>query len=268
MRESNSKSDPKTPSAALTRRSLVAAAGILATVSPVAIGKALANYRGPSRHHGGGARCFLAGTRIMTPAGEVPIESLAHGDQVITRDGTAKAIRWVAKSVFERDGEAWSHDVQPIRIQKNALGEGFPRRDLYMSRTHMLFLDGLLIPAGDLVNGTTITAVSPDTARLEYFHVELEQHDVLLAEGAACETLLVTPEHGRDEFSNADEYASMYGETVTAMVPCAPIAEHGGRRGALGSRLRSALAPVIDIRRRADVVRDGLDARALLSKAA
>jgi hypothetical protein len=91
---------------------------------------------------------------------------------------------------------------------------------------------------------------------------------VLLAEGAACETLLVTAEN-RSEFSNADEHAGLYGALpVVAMAPCAPIAEHGGRRGALSSRLRSALAPVVDFRRPADVVRDDLDARAQLSRAA
>ena len=187
---------------------------------------------------------------------------------ILTKDGTAKAIRWIGKTVFERHGRSWTDSVQPIRIQQGALGEGCPRRDLYMSRNHMLYLDGVLIPAGDLVNGTTIAAVSPDTVRLEYFHIELDQHDVLLAEGALCETLLVT-EESRAIFSKADGYAELHEALpAVAMMPCAPIAAHYGRRGALTSRLRSALAPVIDIRRRADIVRDDLDARAQISKAA
>lgn len=298
MSEFDTNAAKKSAGTALTRRSLVAAVGILASVGPLAAGKALAQqrpgegggYPGVSGYPGGGggysrggggypgggngypgggssngarASCFLSGTQVLTPRGEVAIETLAVGDTVITKDGTAKAIRWVGKMTFERDGQSWAPGVKPIRIQKGALGNGCPHRDLYLSRTHMLLLNGVLIPAGDLVNGTTIAAIDVDTDALEYFHVELDQHDVLVAEGVACETLLAKAGH-HNQFDNANEYVELFGAAASiAMLPCAPVVAHCGRRGALASRLRSAVAPVIDIRNRADVVRDHLEERAL-----
>ena len=156
----------------------------------------------------------------------------------------------------------------PVRIAKDAFAPGMPRRDLYLSREHLLFLNGVLIPASNLSNGTTIRAVAPEADVVHYLHVELDGHDVLLAEGAPCDSLLATAEN-RKHFDNYDEYVALYGPaTVAAMMPCAPIASFGGGRSELSSRLRSALTPIVDIRRPIDVVRDNLEARAALSKAA
>lgn len=271
MRKSSVQKGNDKEGLALTRRSLVAAAGVLATVSPLAIGKAFAQPKGkgpPGAKGGSNAQCFLSGTRVSIPGGEADIESLSIGDLVSTKDGTAKPIRWIGKMSFERDGQSWAEGARPIRIQKGALGDNCPQRDLYLSRTHMLYLGGVLIPAGDLVNGSTIAEVAPETDRLEYFHIELDHHDVLLAEGAPCESLLVWADD-RSHFDNVDEYVELYGDLPSvAMLPCAPIAALCGRRGALASRLRSALAPVIDIRKPVDILRDRLEERASLNKAA
>jgi hypothetical protein len=278
MSEFDAKTSGGRANSALTRRSLVAAAGILATVSPLGVGQAFAQrhkgggggWNGGKNGSGGsgGAQCFLAGTRVLTPDGEVAIETLRIGDMIVTKDGSAKAIRWVGKMTFERDGQPWTAGVMPIRIQKGALGNDCPHSDLYVSRSHMLYLEGVLIPAGDLVNGSTIAAVDVEAERLEYFHIELDQHDVLFAEGVACETLLARVGL-HSAFDNADEYVTLYGALPSVeTLPCAPIVAQGGRRGALASRLRSALAPVVDIRNRADIVRDELDERALRARAA
>jgi len=294
------------PGLHLTRRSLVAAAGILAAVGPGAAKRAFASGKGGGHggfggrggpgggghgpggpggfgghgghghghghgHHGGGGgyKCMLARTHVLTPNGEVSVEDLKIGDLVVTKCGSTRDIRWISKTVFERDGRApWAEDVRPIRIAKDAICPGCPHRDLYLSRAHMLYLNGVLIPVCDLINGRTIVAVNPDAARLEYFHVELDRHDVLIVEGAPCESLLVTAAQ-RGVFSNADEYSARNGSLPVAdMVPYAPIASNDGGRGALKSRLRSALAPVVDLRGPADIARDDVEARAWRSKAA
>jgi hypothetical protein len=154
----------------------------------------------------------------------------------------------------------------PIRVAQDALGAGNPYRDLYLSRAHMVHLDGLLLPVGDLINDRTIAAVDIGTDRLEYFHIELETHDVVLAEGAPCETLRLTPERLLS-FDNGHEYLELYGQP-REVAACAPMAAFNGRRSELKSRLRSAIAPVIDVRRPQDVVRDAMEARALSMKAA
>ena len=213
--------------------------------------------------------CFCRGTRLLTPAGEIAVEDLSIGDAVVTHGGTERAIRWIGRVSIARDGAAaWPEHAMQVRIEKDAFAPGIPRRDLYLSREHMLFLNGVLIPAGNLINGTTVRAVPPDTDIVHYLHVELDGHDVLLAEGAPCDSLLATAEN-RKHFDNYDEYVALYGPaTVAAMAPCAPIASFNGGRGELTSRLRSALTPIIDIRRPMDVVRDNLEARARQSKAA
>jgi hypothetical protein len=267
----------------LSRRSLIAAGTIVATVGSTSVAKAFSPYlkkphKGlggdghPGHEHGHAempdTHCFCRGTRLLTAAGDVAVDDLSIGDVVVTHGGAERTIRWIGKISIRRDGAAWPERAIPIRIAKDAFAPGVPRRDLYLSRAHLLYFNGVLIPAGNLVNGKTIGAVVPVGDVLHYLHVELDRHDVLLAEGAPCESLLATAER-RMGFDNYDEYVALYGPTTAAaMVPCAPIAAFNGGRSELKSRLRSALTPNVDIRRPMDVVRDDLEARALLLRAA
>jgi hypothetical protein len=199
----------------------------------------------------------------------VPVEDLQTGDRVVTKDGAARDIRWIGSTVFCRNGrEPWAESARPVRIAKDAIGAGRPHRDLFLSRGHLLYLNGVLIPAGDLINGRTIIEVEPEAQRLEYFHIEFDRHDILYAEGLACESLLVSA-MGHDAFDNVGEYIERFGTLpVAPMVACAPLAACNGGRSALRSRLRSALAPVVDFRRPADIARDDIEARACLAKVA
>ncbi|HEX3996164.1 MAG TPA: FG-GAP-like repeat-containing protein, partial [Acetobacteraceae bacterium] len=45
----------------------------------------------------GSPLCFLAGTRIATPSGEVPVERLAAGDRVLTLRGKARRVLWIGQ---------------------------------------------------------------------------------------------------------------------------------------------------------------------------
>ena len=59
-----------------------------------------------------------------------------------------------------------------------------------MTAAHSLLVDGVLVPAEMLINGTTVTRCELESDELEFFHVKLESHDVVYAEGAPAETLL------------------------------------------------------------------------------
>jgi hypothetical protein len=134
--------------------------------------------------------CFAAGTRILTPNGQVAVENLAVGDTVLTvRDGSSQKIIWRGQRTIELGRHANPEKVMPVRILAGAFAAGTPERDLVLSPDHALFIDGHLIEAKTLVNGATIIR---DTAAkfITYHHVELERHDVVLAEGVATETYL------------------------------------------------------------------------------
>lgn len=155
--------------------------------------------------------CFLAGTRIAAPDGEWAVETLKPGDQITTADGGVAQVRWVGhQTVFTRFGPA--ERLMPVRIRAGALGDGLPVCDLVLTADHALLMDGLLINAGALVNGTSIDYVPPTELGDQFtvYHVETERHDVILAEGAPAETYIDYV--ARQSFDNYAEYVSLYGE--------------------------------------------------------
>jgi hypothetical protein len=129
--------------------------------------------------------CFCRGTLILTDKGELPVEALAVGDRVQTLSGSLKPIRWIG---FGRDLVTGKNPLaRPIIVRQGALADGVPRRDLYLTHGHALYLDGVLIPVEHLVNHRSI--LWDDAARVvEYYHIELADHDVLFAEGAPAES--------------------------------------------------------------------------------
>jgi Hint domain len=143
-------------------------------------------------------------------------------DLVVTSSGEAKPIQWVWGRRFERQcGQKWAEELAPIRVAQSALGPNTPHRDLYLSRYHCLYLDGVLIPAVDLINDSTIARVNTIHLReIEYFHVKLDRHSVIYAEGAACETLQAVTAVNSDELE-FEEYRRLYGEPSLPDEPAA-----------------------------------------------
>jgi hypothetical protein len=180
--------------------------------------------------------CFLSGTAIATPAGDTPVDTLAIGDLVLTADGRTAPVRWVGVQTVVT---LFADPLRslPVRIAAGALGEGLPVRDLLVSPDHALFLDGLLVQAGALVNGTTIVRETAMPERFTYFHVELDDHALILAEGVPAETFLDTVTRRR--FDNFAEYEARYGDTgpVLAEIPAPRIKSARQLPAALRQRL-------------------------------
>jgi hypothetical protein len=143
--------------------------------------------------------CYVAGTMIRTPAGEVAIETLRVGDAIVTGNGEARAIRWIGRRHYERSFLRTQPQLQPIRIRAHAVADNVPRRDLLVSPAHAMLIEGMLVPAEALVNGISIVREGW-SGDLAYFHIELDTHDVLWAEGALSETYLDTG--NRAQFAN------------------------------------------------------------------
>jgi hypothetical protein len=208
--------------------------------------------------------CYLRGTRIRTPEGEPRIEELKIGDPVVTLSGESKPIKWIGRQRFKKSSECWVKDFEPVRISRFALDERTPHRDLYLSPKHAIYIDGVLIPAIELVNGLSITQCAPAGADIiEYLHIELFAHDVVYAEGATAETFWLCEQGGRDHFDNFAEYYRLYpNEGEIAHPQCAPRLPQPRRFERARRPLRSLLEPWVDTRVTEDKIWDRLAARA------
>ena len=183
--------------------------------------------------------CYLAGTWIRTPRGDVAIETLAIGDPVLTASGALRPIRWIGRRRYAGRFLARNPRLLPIRIAAGALGAGVPVRDLYVSADHAMLLDGVLVPAGDLVNGGTIQRAAM-MQRVDYIHLELASHDAVLAEGAPSETFI--DDDSRFVFENATEYARLYPDAPPSAGFCAPRRSEGSAVEAIRQRLNRVAA--------------------------
>jgi Hint domain len=205
---------------------------------------------------GGHVNCFLKGTKIRTVTGERKIEELTVNDLLPTVFGGLCAIHWIGRYPFRKSDPSkhWVKDALPVRIARSALAPDVPHADLYVTASHSLLIDGALVPAELLINGTTITRYEAHGHdELEYFHIKLGSHDVIYAEGAPAETLLKVDESA----VNFAEYFRRPGAPEEGR--CASHVDVWGGRDEFMSRFRSALSPWIDLRNRAEVIRDRLE---------
>ena len=174
--------------------------------------------------------CFARGTRIRTERGEVAVEALREGDlvwSVLRQDW--EPVVWIGQRSVACGRHPRPERVWPVHVAAGAFGAGVPVRDLYLSPDHAVYVDGVLIPVKRLVNGTSIVQVETDA--VTYYHVELRQHDVLLAEGLAAESYLDAGD--RANFANGGavvalhpEWAPMGGDVWEA-AGCAPLVLRG-----------------------------------------
>jgi len=177
-----------------------------------------------------GTPCYCRGARIGTDQGEIEVENLAIGDLVITRSGQVRPIIWIGHRDYDASFAAANPEVLPILIKRDALADGVPKRDLYVSPLHALLIDGTLIPARALINQGSIVKARTGKS-VGYFHLELATHDVILAEGAAAETYV--DDRNRGMFRNAGEFAELYPDRrhfeagPSPAVYCAPRCEDG-----------------------------------------
>jgi Hint domain len=230
-----------------TRRNILKAGAILAPAILVKIKSARAHPV---------SQCFLKGTKIETVKGERKAEDLAIGDLLPTKFGGARPIQWIGHFRIKKSdpSKPWVKDALPVRIARSALGPNVPHADLYLTAAHSLLIDGVLVPAEMLINNRTIERFDArEHDALEFFHIKLESHDVIYAEGAPVETLLNVDERA----VNFVDYFRRYGQPRTE-ARCAPVVCIGGR-GELKSRIRSAISPWLDRREPADTVRDRLE---------
>ena len=150
--------------------------------------------------------CFATGTRIRTVDGAVPVEALRPGMRVPTRFGGHAPVVWVGHRAVDCRRHPRPQAVRPVRVRAGAFGPSLPEADLWLSPDHAVFVRDVLIPVRHLVNGTTIEQIACDA--VTYWHVELDRHDVLFAEGLPTESYLAGGE--RADFSHGGSVIRLF----------------------------------------------------------
>ncbi|MCG4254333.1 Hint domain-containing protein [Acetobacter senegalensis] len=189
-----------------------------------------------------GTPCYCRGTLIETDAGEVGVEALKIGDLVKTRFNGYQPIRWIGRRAYSGQFATGNRDVLPVVFKAGALGcdahgHALPRQDLAVSPLHAMYLDEVLVPAVHLVNGTSIVQAEA-MDEVAYFHIELEKHDIILANGVESETFV--DDGSRGMFHNAADYARLYPDALpTPATYCAPRVEEGQTLETIRRRLNA-----------------------------
>ncbi len=179
---------------------------------------------------GGEMACFAGGTRLLTPNGYVAVEAFKPGDPIITRLGIRRAVRWIGRRNVELGARA-RQELRPVLVLPSAMGPGIPSRAVRLSPSHAVFIEDVLVPVMHLVNGATI--LRERRAAVTYYHIELDRHDVLMAEGLPVESYLDT--------GNRGQFQQEQGVRGSATRPCAQLVTGGAKLARIRRRLHEFL---------------------------
>jgi hypothetical protein len=161
--------------------------------------------------------CYAKGTMIQTMRGLVRVEKLKLGEMILTVSGKYEPLKWLGFRTVDCKRHSNKAEANPVRIVKHAFGHNQPARDLYLSPLHSIYVDGILIPAIDLVNGVTV--LQETRSKITYFHVELPTHNAIYAEGLTAETYL--DDNNRDFFmdSSSGQLVNIHAEFSEKQFP-------------------------------------------------
>ncbi|MGH1579272.1 Hint domain-containing protein [Planktotalea sp.] len=143
--------------------------------------------------------CFADGTHVLTPDGPRRVETLAVGDLVLNADNTAVPLRWIFAKTWSADQMRARQNLAPICISQGALGVNLPSKYLRISQQHRILIEGpiarrmfgsdeVLVPAKALLSLAGVYIDEPSTP-VSYYHLMLDQHDILISEGLRSESL-------------------------------------------------------------------------------
>jgi hypothetical protein len=195
--------------------------------------------------------CYRAGTHIRTDGGEVAVEALRVGDRVpVVRSGGSLPIVWIGHCRVQPNRHPRPSEVYPVRVAAGAFADFVPLRDLWLSPEHCVFLHGVLVPVGALLNGTSIVQVPCD--EVTYWHVELASHDLMLCEGAWVESFL--------DMGNRAAFVGPEGEGAGVSAPQPDFSRRSWETRACQRQERGG--PIVA------AIRAAIDARAVARRAA
>ncbi|SDE27011.1 Hint domain-containing protein [Paracoccus isoporae] len=144
--------------------------------------------------------CFAGETRIDTSTGSKAARDIRPGDQVRTASGLS-TVRWVGCRRIETARMDSEPRLRPVKIAAGALGNGLPVAELRVSRQHRMLVsspicqrmfgkDEALVSA---IRLTELPGIEIDWSvpEIEYVHLLFDEHEIVFAEGATSESLLL-----------------------------------------------------------------------------
>lgn len=142
--------------------------------------------------------CFTLGTLILTPSGEVPVEHLVVGDEVLTVDAGVQRLRWIGTRRLDVAELVRAPHLQPIRIAAGSLGRNLPGRDLVVSPQHRCLVRSriaermaggteVLVAAKHLLGLPGVSVVPPDEP-VTYIHLLFDRHELVWSNGTVTES--------------------------------------------------------------------------------
>ncbi|WP_254054508.1 Hint domain-containing protein [Roseovarius sp. EL26] len=154
--------------------------------------------------HGTTMPCFVRGTKILTIRGPVEIENLKAGDLVWTADRGYQPIRWIGSRRLKEIGSHNADKVAPVLVSSGSIGQDMPDSDLLVSPQHRMLVSGMIAErmfgaTENLASAKHLTdreGINTQThlQQVEYFHMLFENHEIISANGALCESLFLGPE--------------------------------------------------------------------------
>jgi autotransporter passenger strand-loop-strand repeat protein len=188
--------------------------------------------------------CFAGGTRLLGIEGDVLVENVKPGDMLVTvreNGPVTRQVVWTGKRAINIARHPAPELVRPVRIIAGAFGAGLPERDLRLSPDHAVYVDGALFTAISLVNGSTIYQ-EQNCAHVTYHHIELESHDILLAEGLPAESFLDTG--NREMFETVSGVMALHPDFAARSENgfCVKLVREGEALDALRARLAERAA--------------------------
>lgn len=147
--------------------------------------------------------CFAGPTLIDTPTGRKAAIDIKVGDLVTTERGPMP-VRWVGRRQVTAEEMAANDRFRPVKINAGALGQGLPLADLWVSRQHRMLVSSPICQrmfgqTDILVSALKLTAlpgihIDEEITQITYVHLLFDQHEVVFAEGAPSESLLLQAE--------------------------------------------------------------------------
>ena len=189
-----------------------------------------------------GMVCFAAGTLILTPRGEIPIEYLRAGDLVQTRDNGIKPVVWAGSCKLDEMTLARAPYLKPISLSHGLLKTESrmlvsPLHGVVMKRRNG---DEYLVRAMDLACMPGGKArVAEGVKQVTYVHIMFDQHEIMFANAAPSESFYPTADtlKAMDQSKSAElislfptlsqtEQMSGYGAMARPLVEVGELPEH------------------------------------------